>query len=72
MPIKTISGIEETHGLVVRQKTHNREVLGSTSHRGDYFSCTIHVDQIMETKLITCHCCMCCNLANGRVDFVDG
>jgi hypothetical protein len=37
MPIKTISGIEETRGLLVRQKTHNREVLGSTSHRGDYF-----------------------------------
>jgi hypothetical protein len=64
--------IEETRGLVVRQKTHDREVLGSNPRWGDHFSCTIHLDQIMETNLITWHCSMCCNPANGRVDFVDG
>ena len=57
---------------MVRQKTHDREVLGSNTRWGDHFSCTIHLDQIMETNLITWHCCMCCNPANGRVDFVDG
>ncbi len=57
---------------MVRQKTHDREVLGSNPRWGDHFSCTIHLDQIMETNLITWHCCMCCNPANGRVDFVDG
>ena len=41
---------EETRGLVVRQKTHDREVLGSNPRWGDHFSCTIHLDQIMETK----------------------
>jgi hypothetical protein len=23
-------------------------------------------------KLITCFCCICCNPANGRLDFLDG
>jgi hypothetical protein len=33
--------IEETRGLVVRQKTHDREVLGSNPPTGgDHFSCT--------------------------------
>ncbi len=52
--------------------THDREVLGSNPCWGGHFSCTIHLDQIMETNLITWHCCMCCNPANGRVEFVDG
>ncbi len=65
-------GFVSSRGLVVRQKTHDQEVLGSNPRWGDHFSCTIHLDQIMETNLITWHCCMCCNPANGRVDFVDG
>jgi hypothetical protein len=42
----------------------------------DYFS--IHFDQKCEAKREngmfqpTWHCCMCCNPANGRVDFEDG
>jgi hypothetical protein len=67
--------VEETCGRVVKQKTHDREVLGSNPRWGDHYSCTIHLDQIMETYLITWHCCTVacavCNLANGRVDFVD-
>jgi len=43
-------------------------------HYGDHFSGPIHLDQSLEQKLwktITWHCCMCCNPANGRVDFVE-
>ncbi len=63
---------EETLGLVVRQKTHDQEVLGSNPPLRRPFSCTNYLGQIMETHLITWHCCMCCNPANGRVGFVDG
>ncbi len=59
----------------LRQKTHDREVLGSIPHYGDHFSGTIHLDQSLEQKLwktLTWHRCMCCNPANGRVDFVNG
>ena len=35
----------------LRQKTHNREVLGSNPHYGDHFSGTIHLDQSLEQKL---------------------
>ncbi len=39
------------------------------------FSSTIHLeDQSLEQKLwitLTWHCCMCCNPANGRVDFEE-
>ncbi len=41
-------------------------------HHGDHLSGTIHLDQSLEQKLwktLTWHCCMCCNPANGRVDF---
>ncbi len=58
----------------LRQKTHDRKVLGSNPHSGDHFSGTIHLDQSLEQKLwktLTWHCCMCCNPANGRVDFVE-
>ncbi len=37
-------------------------------------SATIHLDQSLQQKLwktLTWHCCMCCNPANGRVDFVE-
>jgi len=33
-----------------------------------------HLDQSLEQKLwktLTWHCCMCCNPANGRVDFEE-
>ena len=63
-----------SRGLVVRQKTHDREVLGSIPHYGDHFSGTIHLDQSLEQKLwktLTWHCCICCNPANGRVDFEE-
>ncbi len=46
-----------------------------TPHCGDYFSCTIQLDQIMEAKIkwkLTRHCCICCNPAKGRVEFADG
>jgi hypothetical protein len=38
------------------------------------FSGTIHLDQSLEQKLwktLTWHCCICCNPANGRVDFEE-
>ncbi len=63
---------EETRGLGARQVTHDHEILGSNSCWGDHFSCTIHLDQIMETNWITWHCCMCCNPSNERVDFEVG
>jgi hypothetical protein len=47
----------------------------SNPHSGDHFSCTFHLDQSMEAKIewkLTWHCCICCNPAKGRVDFVDG
>ncbi len=59
--------LEETRDLVVRQ----REVLGSNPRCGDFFSCTVHWDQIVETHLITWHCCTCCSPANERLDFED-
>ena len=41
----------------------------------DHFSCTINLDQSMNTKTVgnskPCHCCMCCNPANGRVDIEE-
>jgi hypothetical protein len=46
-----------------------------TTHCGDHFSCTIHLDQSMEAKIewkLTWQCCICCNPAKGRVDFEDG
>ncbi len=45
-----------------------------TPHYGDNFSGTIHLDQGLEQKLwktLTWHCCMCCNPANGRVNFEE-
>jgi hypothetical protein len=51
-------------------KTHDR--LGSNPHFGDHFSDAIHSDHSLEQKLwktLTWHCCICCNPANGRVDF---
>ena len=60
--------------LCLRQKTHDREVLGSHPHYGGHFSCTIHLDQSLEQNLwktLTWHCCMCCNPANGSVDFEE-
>ncbi len=45
-----------------------------TPHYGNHFSGTIHLDQSLEEKLwktLTWHCCMCCNPANGRVDFEE-
>jgi len=62
-------------GEWLRQKTHNWEVVGSNLHYGDYFSCTIHLNQSMEAKIewkLTWHCCICCNPAKGRVAFEDG
>jgi hypothetical protein len=38
------------------------------------FSGTIHLDQKPGAKIewkLTCHCCICCNPAKGRVDFED-
>jgi hypothetical protein len=38
------------------------------------FSGTIHLDKSLEQKLwktLTWHCCICCNPANGRVDFEE-
>jgi hypothetical protein len=35
----------------LRQKTHDREVLGSNPHCGDHFSGTIHLNQSLEQKL---------------------
>jgi hypothetical protein len=38
------------------------------------FSGTIHIGSKLGTKLwktLTWHCCMCCNPANGRVDFEE-
>ena len=43
-------------------------------HYGDHLSGTIHLDHSLEQKLwktLTWHCCMCCNPANGRVDFEE-
>ena len=48
--------------------------MGSNPHCGDHFSCTIHLDQSMKTKIewkLPWHCCICCNYAKGRVDFED-
>ncbi len=58
----------------LRQKTHDGEVLGSHLHNGDHFSGTIHLDQSMELKqwkTQTWHYHMCCNPANGCVDFEE-
>jgi hypothetical protein len=38
--------VEETRGLAVTQKSHDREVQTT-----DCLSCTIHLDQIMENKI---------------------
>jgi hypothetical protein len=48
--------------------------VGSDPHCGDYFSCTILLDQSMEAKMewkLTWHCYIHCNPAKGRVDFED-
>ncbi len=47
---------------------------GKKTHYGDHFSGTIHLDQSLDQKLwktLTWHCCMCCNPANGRVEFEE-
>jgi len=49
--------------------------VGSNTHCGDHFSCTIHLDQSMEAKIewkLTWHCCICSNPAKRRVDFEYG
>jgi hypothetical protein len=49
-----------------------------TPHCTDHFSGAIHLDQKPGAKRDigmfqpTWQYCMCCNLANGRVDFEDG
>jgi len=53
---KWIIFTEGTCCLVVRQKTHDQEVLGSNPRWGEHFSWTIHLDQIMKTNWITWHC----------------
>ncbi len=55
--------------------THFIEVIGSNTHWGDSFLCTTYLDQKSEGKREngmfqpTWHSCICCNPANGRVDF---
>jgi hypothetical protein len=49
--------------------------MGSNPHYEDHFSCTIYLEQSMKAKfawILTCHFCICCNPAKGRVDFEDG
>ncbi len=58
-------------GLVANAE---QEILGSNPQYGDHLSGPIHLDQSLEQKLwktLTWHCCMCCNPANGRVDFEE-
>ncbi len=58
----------------LRQKTLDREVLGSNLHYGDHFTGTIHLDQSLEQKswkTLDWHFCICCNPANGGVDFEE-
>jgi hypothetical protein len=46
--------------------------VSSNPHCGDHFSGTIHLDQSLEQKLwkiLSWNCCICCNPANGKVDF---
>ncbi len=61
----------------LRQRTHEWEVVDSKPYWADHLSGTIHLDQKAGAKRdngmfqTTLHCCMCCNPANGRVDFED-
>ncbi len=63
-----------SRGLVVKAEDSRPRGPGFNPHYGDHFSGTIHLDQSLEQKLwktLTWHCCMCCNPANGRVDFEE-
>jgi hypothetical protein len=54
-------------GLVVKAEDSNPIY-------GDNFSGTLHLDQSFEQnlwKILTWHYCVCCNPANGRVDFEE-
>ncbi len=62
------------HGLVLRQKTHEWEVMSSTPAVKTTFHVPFIWIKTMKAKnwgKTTWHCCMCCNPANGRVEFLD-
>ena len=63
---------------MVRVKIHVQEVVGlnpGPAVETIHLSCTINLDQKHESLncgKVTWHCCMCCNLAKGRVEFEGG
>jgi hypothetical protein len=64
-------------GLVVRDKTHVREVMGSNPSSAVetiYHAPLIWIKSLKAkiVEKITWHSCVCCNPAKGRVEFEDG
>ena len=65
--------LARSRGLVVRQRAHDLEVVGLNPPLRRLFFMHHSLGSKHGSKnLMTWHCCMCCNPANGRVDFVDG
>ena len=61
-------------GLVAKAEDSWPRGPGFKPHYEENFSGSIHLDQSLEQKLwktLTWQCCMCCNTANGRVDFEE-
>ena len=58
----------------VKQRSHVWETMSLNPRWGDHFSCNLHLDLRMDfnrLEILTWLFDMCCNPANGRVDFEE-